>query len=137
MMPGHRVRMIQFFQNESRQATQQAHQRMLEAANRRAKDVRAAEASNAEELKLLRMRLVELEEEASHARDSEAAAVRAAREAWGADASIRAVRLCTAVVVVVEAVEEEVVECLREKKAAEEERRRQRRRRRHGASYAV
>ena len=50
LMPGHRVRMVQFFQNEARQATEQAHRKMLDDANARAKDVLKAEARNEEEV---------------------------------------------------------------------------------------
>lgn len=82
LMPGHRVRMIQFFQNESRNATSAAHSRMLDDANARHKEVSAAEARNEEELKLLRMRLLEMENEVHVAHQQEHAAVNAAKRAW-------------------------------------------------------
>ena len=62
LMPGHRVKMLQFFQNEARNAARAAHERTLDDANVRAREVAEAEARQAEELKLLRMRNQELEE---------------------------------------------------------------------------
>jgi hypothetical protein len=63
LMPGHRVRMQQFFMNEARNAARAAHERELELANAHARDVAAIEKGREEELRLLRMRLAELEED--------------------------------------------------------------------------
>ena len=88
LMPGHRVRMIHFFQNSARQATQQAHESMLDAANARAKDVLAAEKRNEEELELVKMRLSELQEEVTRAQEGEALAKQMTKQAWESSSKV-------------------------------------------------
>lgn len=82
LAPGHRVRMTQFFQNEARNAARVAHEAMLDAANARARQVTAEDRKREEEVRLLRLRLAELEDELSMAQDAEGAAVAQARKAW-------------------------------------------------------
>ena len=88
LMPGHRVRMVHFFQNAARQATQQAHERMLDDANARAKDVLAAEKRNEEELELLKMRLSELQGEVTRAQEGEALAKKMTKQAWESSSKV-------------------------------------------------
>ena len=81
-MPGHRIKMLQFFQNESRNAARAAHERLMDDANERARDVAAAESRKEHELSLLRQRNQELEEEILLQRDTSQQAEASARIAW-------------------------------------------------------
>jgi hypothetical protein len=89
LMPGHRIRMLQFFQNESRNAARAAHERTLDEANRRAAEVAAAEARQAEELKLLKLRNRELEEAMEERRAVAEQAEQSVKDAWAHSDGVR------------------------------------------------
>ena len=102
LAPGHRVRLVQFFQNEARNAARAAHEKLLELANAlpddedeplepldEARDVDAME-QTAYEMQLLRERVAELEarereRERQHGRGSTEAADQAAADKAAAD----------------------------------------------------
>ena len=98
LAPGHRVRLVQFFQNEARNAARAAHEKLLELANalpdeedepleplEQALDVDALEQA-AYEMQLLRERVAELEaRERQHGRVSTEAADQAAADKEAAD----------------------------------------------------